>query len=68
MSHADTADTAALVRSLAIDVTILLIEHDIGLVMNLSDTVVVMHQGQRSQRPAQWCARPRGADRLFGHA
>ncbi len=47
MSHADTADTAALIRSLAAEVTVFLIEHDIGLVMNLSDRVIVMHQGQK---------------------
>jgi branched-chain amino acid transport system ATP-binding protein len=47
MSHADTRDTAALVRSLTDDVTVLLIEHDIGLVMTLSDHVVVMHQGRK---------------------
>ena len=46
MSHGDTQDTAALIKSLADDVTILLIEHDIGLVMSLSDHVIVMHQGQ----------------------
>ena len=43
----DTQDTAALVRGLTEDVTVLLIEHDIGLVMNLSDHVVVMHQGRK---------------------
>lgn len=47
MSHGDTADTAKLVRSLSEEVTILLIEHDIGLVMSLSDHVVVMHQGRK---------------------
>jgi branched-chain amino acid transport system ATP-binding protein len=47
MSHGDTEDTAALIRSLSADVTVLLIEHDIGLVMSLSDHVVVMHQGQK---------------------
>ena len=47
MSHGDTADTAKLVRSLTEDVTVLLIEHDIGLVMDLSDYVVVMHQGRK---------------------
>jgi branched-chain amino acid transport system ATP-binding protein len=46
MSHGDTQDTAALIQSLADDVTILLIEHDIGLVMSLSDHVIVMHQGR----------------------
>jgi branched-chain amino acid transport system ATP-binding protein len=46
MSHGDTADTARLIRELANNVTILLIEHDIGLVMNISDHIVVMHQGR----------------------
>jgi len=47
MSHGDTAVTADLIRSLTGDVTILLIEHDIGLVMTLSDHVIVMHQGRK---------------------
>ncbi|OWW18716.1 ABC transporter ATP-binding protein [Noviherbaspirillum denitrificans] len=47
MSHHDTQDTAELVRSLARDVTVMLVEHDIGLVMDLSDHVVVMHQGRK---------------------
>jgi len=47
MGHADTEATAELVRSLASDVTIVLIEHDIGLVMDLSDHVIVMHQGEK---------------------
>lgn len=46
MSHGDTLETAALIKSLAAEVTVLLIEHDIGLVMSLSDHVIVMHQGQ----------------------
>ena len=47
MSHGDTAETAALIKSLASEVTILLIEHDIGLVMDLSDHVIVLHQGRK---------------------
>lgn len=46
MSHADTAEAAELIRALVSDVTVLLIEHDIGLVMDLSDRVIVMHQGR----------------------
>jgi branched-chain amino acid transport system ATP-binding protein len=46
MSHAETAEAASLIRSLVSDVTVLLIEHDIGLVMDLSDQVLVMHQGR----------------------
>jgi branched-chain amino acid transport system ATP-binding protein len=45
MSPAETADVDALIKSLAGRVTVLLIEHDIDLVMSISDHVVVMHQG-----------------------
>jgi branched-chain amino acid transport system ATP-binding protein len=47
MSHADTAEIAQLIRELSRDVTILLIEHDIGVVMNISSHIVVMHQGRK---------------------
>lgn len=47
MSHGDTADTARMIRALAGELSILLIEHDIGLVMDLSDRVLVMHQGAK---------------------
>jgi branched-chain amino acid transport system ATP-binding protein len=47
MSHADTAETAQLIRDLSRDVTVLLIEHDIGVVMNISSHIVVMHQGRK---------------------
>jgi branched-chain amino acid transport system ATP-binding protein len=48
MSHADTQETADMIRSLAKDsLSILLVEHDVDLVMNLSDHVIVMHQGQK---------------------
>ena len=56
MSHSDTHETEALIRRLSRDhgLTILLVEHDVELVMNLSDHVVVMHQGQKlaEGRPA----------------
>ncbi len=48
MSHADTEDTARLIRSLVQDgLSILIVEHDVDLVMKLSDHVVVMHQGAK---------------------
>lgn len=70
MSHGDTAETARLVRSLTDDVTILLIEHDIGLVMDLSDHVVVMHQGRKLAEgpPDLVRADPAVQAAYFGHA
>jgi branched-chain amino acid transport system ATP-binding protein len=47
MSPAETAEFDALIKSLAGRATILLIEHDIDLVMSLSDHVIVMHQGEK---------------------
>lgn len=49
MSHTDTRETEALIRSLSREhgLSILLVEHDVDLVMRLSDHVVVMHQGQK---------------------
>jgi branched-chain amino acid transport system ATP-binding protein len=47
MRHADTQDIAVLIRALSREGTVLLIEHDIGLVMSLSDHVIVMHQGRK---------------------
>ena len=47
MSPVETAEFDALIKSLAGRVTILLIEHDIDLVMSLSDHVIVMHQGEK---------------------
>jgi branched-chain amino acid transport system ATP-binding protein len=46
MSPAETAAIDALIKSLAGRVTVLLIEHDIDLVMSISDHVIVMHQGE----------------------
>lgn len=49
MSHADTRETKTLILGLARQhgLSILLVEHDVDLVMELSDHVVVMHQGQK---------------------
>jgi branched-chain amino acid transport system ATP-binding protein len=70
MSHGDTEATAALIRSLASDVTVMLIEHDIGLVMSLSDHVVVLHQGRKLAEgsPAAVRANPAVQAAYFGHA
>jgi branched-chain amino acid transport system ATP-binding protein len=70
MSHADTADTANLIRDLASDVTILLIEHDIGVVMDISNHIVVMHQGKKLAEGAPTVVRadPAVKAAYFGHA
>jgi branched-chain amino acid transport system ATP-binding protein len=70
MSHGDTADSARLIRDLSGDVTILLIEHDIGLVMDISDYIVVMHHGQvlAEGTPAEVKASPAVKAAYFGSA
>jgi branched-chain amino acid transport system ATP-binding protein len=70
MSHGETKETAELIKSLASDVTVLLIEHDIGLVMSLSDHVIVMHQGQKLAEgsPAEVRSNPAVQTAYFGHA
>lgn len=69
MSHTDTEETAHLIRGLSNEVTILLIEHDIGLVMSLSDHVVVMHQGNKLSEgtPGAVRADPAVQAAYFGH-
>ena len=48
MSQTDTQETAELIRRLVdSSLTVLLVEHDVDLVMRLSDRVVVMHQGAK---------------------
>ena len=71
MSHADTHDTEALIRGLAAEgLSILLVEHDVELVMNLSDHVVVMHQGQKLAEgpPQQVRSDPLVQSAYFGEA
>jgi branched-chain amino acid transport system ATP-binding protein len=68
MSHADTAETGAMIKSLAGELSILLVEHDVGLVMNLSDHVVVMTQGAKLAEglPAAVRANPAVQAAYFG--
>lgn len=70
MSHGDSQQTASLIKSLATDVTVVLIEHDIGLVMSLSDHVIVMHQGQKLAEglPTDVRSNPAVQAAYFGHA
>ncbi|MHB8353917.1 MAG: ABC transporter ATP-binding protein [Burkholderiales bacterium] len=68
MSQVDTMETEKLIKSLAEDLTILLIEHDVDVVMNLSDHVVVMHQGAKlaGGTPAEVRANPAVQAAYFG--
>jgi branched-chain amino acid transport system ATP-binding protein len=70
MSQGDTEETKELIKSLADSVTIVLIEHDVGLVMSISDYVVVMHQGRKlaAGDPQSVRANPAVQAAYFGHA
>ena len=45
MSAAETHDTMALVRRIAKNLTILIVEHDMQVVMGLADRITVLHYG-----------------------
>ena len=71
MSHADTQETGAMILSLVAEsLSILLVEHDVDLVMSLSNHVVVMHQGQKLAEgsPQQVRSNPAVQSAYFGDA
>jgi branched-chain amino acid transport system ATP-binding protein len=70
MSHGDTANTSQMIRELGQQISVLLIEHDIDLVMTISDHVIVMAQGRKLAEgtPPSVRADPAVQAAYFGHA
>jgi branched-chain amino acid transport system ATP-binding protein len=46
MSKDEARKTEALVRKLAASMTVLIIEHDMEMIMGISDSITVLHQGK----------------------
>jgi branched-chain amino acid transport system ATP-binding protein len=46
MSTEETRQTAAVLRGLAPAVTLVIVEHDMSVVMSISDRISVLHRGQ----------------------
>ena len=61
MSVSETRVTVELVRRIAKDLTIVIVEHDMEVVMGLAKTITVLHYGEvlAEGTPAQIQANPR---------
>ena len=61
MSVSETRSTVELVRRIARDLTIVIVEHDMEVVMDLAQTITVLHYGEvlAEGTPAQIQANPR---------
>lgn len=46
MSHGETTRTTRLIRRMADDIAVVLVEHDMDVVMSISDKISVLHQGR----------------------
>ncbi len=71
MSKDEARKTEALVRKLAATMTVLIIEHDMEMIMGISDSITVLHQGRllATGTPAEIRADQRVQDAyLGGHA
>ena len=68
MSKDEARKTEALIRKLSTEMTVLVIEHDMEMVMGLSDTITVLHQGTvlATGTPAEIRDNPRVQEAYLG--
>jgi len=68
MSKDEARKTESLIRKLASEMTVLVIEHDMEMVMGISDTITVLHQGTvlATGTPAQIRDNPRVQEAYLG--
>ena len=68
MSIEEVHKTDRLIRGLAKRMTVLLIEHDMNLIMGISDSITVLHQGKilAEGTPAEIRANPRVQEAYLG--
>ena len=68
MSKDEARKTEALIRKLSAEMTVLVIEHDMEMVMGLSDSITVLHQGTvlATGTPAQIRDNPRVQEAYLG--
>ena len=46
MAHEDVARISALIKKVAVNRTVLMVEHNLGVVQSLSDTITVLARGE----------------------